>query len=752
MTMPGDALRLLSADGLSSQQQALLQQPAHRKVFLEGAAGTGKTTIGVARLLQLLEAGVSARTILVFTPQRTLAARYHDVLQDPAVPPGGQVTLLTIGGLAQRMVDLFWPLIAEEAGFSLPERPPTFLTLETAQYYMARIVAPLLNDGAFESVTIDRNRLYSQIIDNLNKAAVVGFPYTEIGDRLKAAWGGERSRERIYEEAQHCANRFRRYCLDHNLLDFSLQIEVFLEHLWTRPICRDYLLGRYRHIIADNVEEDVPVAHDLLRDWIPSAASALLIYDRAAGYRRFLGADPRSAYALRELCDEHVEFNQSFVMLPEMEALGQSLTRSLDRLPVSSTRAVNARQALNYHPHRYYPQMLDWVTDHIETLVREEAVPPREIVVLAPFLSDALRFSLTNRLENRGIPIRSHRPSRALREESATHCLLTLSAIAHPQWCITPTSFDVAYALMQAIEGMDLVRAQLLAEIVYRFRDGSPMLSSFDRIKPQMQERLTFVLGERYEGLRQWIEEYAHPTGARAGSSLVSETSSGSRSQSEDRSGTLQQPPLDHFLSRLFGEVLSQAGYGFHRDFDAAEVAANLIESVRKFRWVTEEAGYPNQGQRGNQVSLGQEYIDMVEEGVIAAQYIRSWQIESDDAVLLAPAYTFIIRNRPVDYQFWLNTGGRGWWERLYQPLTHPYVLSRHWPPADRENATWTDSDEVEVRQEALHRLAQGLIRRCRRKVFLGLSELGEDGFEQKGPLLQAIQRVLRTLPPEPVD
>jgi hypothetical protein len=142
----------------------------------------------------------------------------------------------------------------------------------------------------------------------------------------------------------------------------------------------------------------------------------------------------------------------------------------------------------------------------------------------------------------------------------------------------------------------------------------------------------------------------------------------------------------------------------------------------------------------------------MVEDGVIAAQYIRSWQVEPKDAVLLAPAYTFIIRNRPVDYQFWLNVGGRGWWERLYQPLTHPYVLSRHWPPSGRESRTWTDGDEVEAREEALHRLVQGLLRRCRRRVYLGLSELGEQGYEQKGALLQAFQRVLRDLPAAPID
>ena len=97
---------------------------------------------------------------------------------------------------------------------------------------MAHIVRPLLGEGFFGSVTIDRNRIYSQIIDNLNKAAIVGFPYQEIGDRLKSAWSGEPGQSRVYEDAQICASLFREYCLKHNLLDFSLQIEVFWHYLW----------------------------------------------------------------------------------------------------------------------------------------------------------------------------------------------------------------------------------------------------------------------------------------------------------------------------------------------------------------------------------------------------------------------------------------------------------------------------------------------------------------------------------------
>jgi hypothetical protein len=729
----------------SDQQLTVIERPIESKIFLAGRSGTGKTTAGVARLLRLLDLGVPARFTLLVVPQRTLATPYHEALDRPTVGPGGQVTIVTIGGLARRMVDLFWPLVAEEAGFGRPDRPPTFLTLETAQYHMARLVRPLLDQGYFETIVIDRNRLYSQIIDNLNKAAVVGFPHTEISERLKAAWGGEQSQSHIYDEAQACATRFREHCLAHNLLDFSLQLEVFTHHLWSLPLCRSYLLRTYTHLMVDNVEEDTPVAHDLLREWLGHCQSALLIYDEDAGYRRFLGADPESARALSELCDERFALTDSFVTSPDLQALGIELahglnhpTRKRDDGPEPDPRppilgSTDVHTALTYEYHRYHPQMLDWVAAEITRLVRDESVPPGEVAVLAPFLTDALRFSLINRLARYEIPARSHRPSRALREEPATRCLLTLAAIAHPEWGRCPSRFDVTYALVQAIGGMDLVRAQLLAEIVYRTRDGQPSLGSFDRIHPAMQDRLTFVLGGRYEQLRSWIADYA------AGPPLE----------------------LDYFLGRLFGEVLSQEGYRFHRDYDAGRVAANLIESVQKFRWVAEPTRRlgsaaddrpTNQEDRpsandpaatSGEVSVGQEYLDMVEDGVIAAQYILGWRLQPEDAVLLAPAYTFLMNNRPVDYQFWLNVGGRGWWERLYQPLTHPYVLSRRWPRVGGD-AIWTDTDEVEVREDALYRLTTGLIRRCRRKVYLGLSELDEQGYEHKGPLLHAIQRILR--------
>ena len=720
-------------------------------IFLSGPPGSGKTTLAVRRMRHLLDQGIPAEQILILVPQRTLATAYFDALHSVDSPAGGMVTVATIGGLARRTLDLFWPLVAREAGFSPPHRPPRFLTLETAQYIMDRIVEPLVDSGAFDGVIISRARLVSQIIDNLNKAAAVDFPPDQIAARLKSAWSGDSAHLRIYDQVQAAALTFRQACVDENVLDWSLQLEIFRRFLLPRPELRRYLQGGYRHLIVDNTEEDIPTTHDLLRTWLPLCESALVIHDTDGGYRVFLGADPQGALGLAEFCRERVMLTKSHVTTPQVEALGAELiaplgSSSQDAGPTpgqarsarkdARARRAEARQALVWpvDPLRFHPQMLDWVAEKISRLTMEEDLPAGEIAVLAPFLSDALRFSLSDRLARYNIQVRTHRPSRELREEPAARCLLTLAKLAHPTWRRPPPPADVAQALMLSIADMDPVRANLLTDIVYRVRDGQPLLTPFHQIVPETQNRISYILGRRYDELRGWLQD----TIERA---------------TQDEGDAEQTPEvLDYFLSRLFGEILSQAGFGFHGAFDAGAVTANLIESVQKFRQNFPMRAHTPQSPGQESSDLGEEigwtlsgdlnleYVDMVERGVVAAQYVSSWQVHPENAVLLVPAYTFLMMNRPATIQFWLDAGSRSWFERIYQPLTHPHVLRRDWP----EGQIWTDEDEIQARESALARLVLGLTRRCRQRVYLAYSELNEQGFEQQGPLLQSVQRLLR--------
>lgn len=672
------------------------------KTLLRGPAGTGKTTHGVARLRELNTSTYDG--ILVYVPQKTLAKPYYDATRDLI---GNQPAILTIGGLSFQMVSLFWPIVSAGVGFSSPERAPTFLNLETAQYFMAKVIEPLRNEGLFNSVTLQPNRIYTQILDNLNKAALNGYDLELLGERLKLGDIGDPEQMRIYDDALIAAKAFRAYCLKHCLIDFSLQVEIFHKFLWPPGGAgRTFLFHEYRHLIVDNLEETTPVEHDILRDWLPELESAFFIFDDQAGYRTFLGADPSSAAEFTHLVDEVIILDQAvqpnLVLENVTHRVGAALKRpgALQKLTVMTAKTLSTN--LQVDVSRYFPEMLDRAAERIIDLLRA-GVAPSEIAVLSPYLSDALRYSLTQKLELYDVPVRSHRPSRSLREEPVSLALITLARIANPDWHLSPTGYELAYCFLQLFEGIDLVRAQLLAEAVYSERSPDPQLLPFGQVSLDKRERITYILGKKYDLLRGWLT--AHRDG--------------------------EVIPLDHFLSRLFGEVLSQPGFSFHSTLSAGEITANLIESIQNFRWM-------NEGIVTDFVQIGREYVHLMQEGVIAAQYARSWQELEDEAVLLAPAYTFLMRNKSVDYQLWLDLGSRGWHERVYQPITHPYVLNRNWPI----NRYWTDMDEVEQERESLYRLVSGLFRRCKKKVFLSICELSEAGYENEGLLIRVIQSV----------
>ena len=296
----------------------------------------------------------------------------------------------------------------------------------------------------------------------LNKAALVGFPHTEIGDRLKAAWVGEVTQVHVYENAQECANRFRQYCLEHNLLDFSLQIDVFQHYLWPSFLFQAYLKGSFRHLIVDNLEEDTPFTHDLLRRWLPECDFALLIYDQNAGYRRFLAADPDSALTLAELCDEHIQFNHSYITPPPLQAFTARFGQVLGRtLPASDENCslANLRDCLEFpeQPIRFYPQMLDWIVEKITALVNAWRLTWRNRHPFS-FPAGHTAFFTGKPIGCSRHPLPVTPPFTLLRDEPATHCLLTLASLAHLNWGLIPSKFDLAYALMQAVAGLDLVR------------------------------------------------------------------------------------------------------------------------------------------------------------------------------------------------------------------------------------------------------------------------------------------------------
>ena len=697
------------------------------RVYLHGPPRSGKTTRLAAQLVDWLRRGVRPDRILALSASRPQAGRFRDALGAAAATGTfGQPRIGTFYGLVQQHVGLFFPLVAQAAGFADPSREPAFIDVEAAQYFLNRIVDPRITD--FDELRLTRPRLLGQLLDNAHKAALAGFGLDEIAARLGAAWSGDSRRLLAYQRAQEIALAFRRFCLDHGALDFSLQHDVFARHLLVEPAYQKFIAGQCRFLLIDNVEELPPIAHDFIRVALASCEEAIVVEDDPGGYRLFLGADPGSARGLRTVCDIVEEAPAALDHRP-LSAFGRALA-SVVAAPAEAPFGVRAAGArwpqvtLLASKSKFWVSMVQATADQILALIGQ-GVPAGEIAVLAPYVEDVLRFELEERLRGAGLRVRAVRPSRPLYDHPVARGLVTLARLGHPELAAAETRaagvspHEIARALALAIAGLDPARAKVLADGAQRVESGRlPMIS--DKV---VWDRAGMRFRERYEALSRWLSTW------RPGESGDS------------------APPLDVWWQTLFAEILSQPGFGLAADGDGANVADKLARSARVFREALDATGVaPVQ-------SIAADYVGLLSEGVMAAQYAPERESDAgEDAVLLAPVYTYLTGDYRSRAQIWLDVNASGWYDRIHQALTHPYVLSRSWQAMrarfemeDQAEAMmrWSEEDEHRARQDMLRRVIVGLCDRCGDRLFLASSQLGLSGQEEAGALARALQRAL---------
>ncbi|HMN11016.1 MAG TPA: hypothetical protein PKD55_01675, partial [Bellilinea sp.] len=667
----GNVVEPHSPSFFTPDQQRVAGLSPGSKVAVFGDAGSGKTTASVELLANLVSKGVDPGRILVLTPQRSLGLPYLDRITSSDFPGGGIPTVITMGGLAQRTIQLFWPLILGSNTFTGTSPRPVFLTLETAQYFMSKIIEPYRRQGFFEHLIINSNRLAAQILDNMNKSALMGIFHNQFAPRLSDAWSGKPDQLLYYQQAQTCANEFREECYKNNLLDFSLQFELFHKQLWHNDSVRKNLTSSFDFLIYDNVEEDAPAIHDIVLDWLPLFAGYALIQDSGGGFRSFLGADPISAQRLMDSVDANITMHESVVSSESVLDLRNFFVNRVNGKLKQSIKA-DLPEIYTYSSHRFYPDMLEAAADQIAALVKASA-EPGQIAVVMPYLSDSLLFTLGQHLSKLGLPYRSHRPSRAPLNDPIIKALFTLAKVTHPDWNAHVTPIDIRWMLNALIHGLDIGRAELLANQLFTPTAKESSFKPFSAASPPIRERVTFVFGERYDLLTAWLSNIA-----------------------------AENLDLDILFTRAFGEILSQPGFTLHNELNKAHLIANLIESIQKFRDVLTSLAPMTPS------ALGLEYITAVETGIISAFYIADYAHDTPNEVLITPAFSFLMANRPVQHQIWLDIGSEGWWTRVYQPLTHPYVLSRNWITGSK----WTDADEDKMSKDSISRIIHGLLNR----------------------------------------
>ncbi len=680
---------------LTPAQRTVVSTPFDQGValFVHGPAGGGKTTALQRRLISLLAAGVSSYTVLTLLPEPAAADAYQAALADAGLGPYVDLQLATFTGLAREMVALFWPLVARPAGFAAPHKPPTFLSYDLAQVLMRQTIDPLQQAGFFEGLRLRPQQILSQLLDNLNRAALNRLSLDEMERRLVQTWSGDPDHVRFFQQAAEAARLFRQRCLDSGLLDLSLVVDLFQHHLLDHPVFRRYFTERYQHLLVDNLEEMPPAGVQFLRSLLPGRDSAVLVFDEQGGYRRYLAADPQEAWTLSAQCQVHT-MPESLVAGGAVAALANLIQRQLVG-PADLTYAGAAEAVAGVIKPRYRRDMVRQVAARIAGL------RPASVAVIAPYLDGALRYALTNELQAAGVPVRLLRRRGSPRDEPLVRAWLTLAALAHPHWGVVPSEYDVAEGLALAVGWLDRPRAVLAASRLYE--PAGPELRPVAALSESEVGRVGPAAVVQLDELRCWLAVWR---------------------------GT---EPLDRFFAHLFGDLLSSSRFHPQPDLRGAAVCDWLVRAAGQFRRAAPALGLAELSEQGRA------FFDSIFEGLVSGDPLPEPELGGEDAVIIATLYAYVLNGPAVDYQVWLEAGATGWWEIPRQPLSNAFVLSPGWVPT----RLWTEADSFGLRNQLLARLMRGLCARCGRGVLLATSDLDRRGQRQDGPLWRVLEPLL---------
>ena len=684
---------------LTTQQQSAIARDG--SLFMVGSAGTGKTTVLLERMKHLLNQGEPAYSLLVLVADPAQRDRFSAHLQEAGLTAWSELKVRHFGQLAREMVMLFWPLVARDAGFSGGHKPPTFLGYDLAQLLMWRIVEPMIEGGAFSDLRRRPQQIVSQLLDTLNRASLNRLDITEATERQIRTGTGDKDVERNLRLALEAARRFRQHCLDNNLLDLSLTTDTFSHQVVEHPEFSRYFSERFRHLLVDNLEEQTPAGQALVENLMTKTVSATIAYDEDGGYRRFLAADPESANRFRFKADRIAEFGDRFVNSAELDHLSRSISQLLNSQPV--TAIINGDDpndlpiASVIHT-RYRREMLVGLAEQLSTLIHDDGVAPSDIAIIVPYLDSALRYTLTTALKDVNIGMNIVRRRASPRDEPRVRAWLTWTSLAHPEWGIFPTEYDVAEALELSISGLDPARAALLAQTVYP--RGALQLAPADMIPELIAARIDLEIVALYETLRLWLVE---------NSNIHS---------------------LDHFLYNLFNDVLATRAFQPEPDLAAAGVLEWLIRTAV---YLVESAEALS---LNSSAEIGSAFLTAINKGLITSQPPEMGDPPDPDGVLVSTIYGYLLRGQPVRYQVWLESAASGWWDIPRQPLSNAFVLSASYDP----NRMWTMLEEIDIRNKLLARIVRGLTARCTDKVILATSDLDRRGQRQDGTLWRAFQ------------
>jgi hypothetical protein len=130
--------------------------------------------------------------------------------------------------------------------------------------------------------------------------------------------------------------------------------------------------------------------------------------------------------------------------------------------------------------------------------------------------------------------------------------------------------------------------------------------------------------------------------------------------------------------------------------------------------------------------------IELLKRGTITANPYPVRKNIPENAITLSSIFQYRSARTAHKWHFWLDAGSPLWLSSGSANLFASHLFLKNW-----NGKPWTLADNLQVEEQRLGRILRDLTARSTEKIYLCHSELGTNGQEQTGPLLNLITAIL---------
>ncbi|MBZ9636274.1 hypothetical protein [Clostridium sp. FP1] len=662
-------------------------------ILVKGNSASGKTTLAVSKYRNMIEnENIKSSNILCL-----FMNKYQNITwtKDVIFNTASDIRKSSYYGFIRRELSLYWPYVVENCKeIKINILKPEFASFDATNYAMKSLVEHFRKaKGYFQDITSTSSKIASDLISNINNAALSLVPFDEIGTRL---YNSLEVKDFLIKETYNQLDEVTRYYISkllcNGIVDYGLSFYLYNNYLLHDS--RYTSINNIKYIIVDDIDEASPAEQELLFKIINNVDKAYLFYNPKGGLCSYYGANTdylksKLNIEYHELTlDNHFCCNDDFINIA-------SVIDSRAHTPYRSDKINEDVPVFIDMSPQLRSEMVQKIILKVEELLNQ-GIKPKDIAIICPFNDFIISYELQKKAKELSISVMETSKKDRFIDNEYLHPLIVLAVLCNDYKSIRLTKEDYKNFFSFMLR-LDAIRGSLLYPFVAE--------SGLQDLSMEIEGRVGDEAVGKYNELKQWIENYKV--------NLMDHKSS-----------------LGEFFRNAFSQVLII----LPKVKEHIEDYIGLYESCESFINTLDKLEFKGKSSEERFI----EFIRCEGSGFYSMNEIQEILLQDNSIVLTSP-YTYLTSNLNSKVQIWTDINSNMWCPRNAGELSNSYVLKTNWDIDD----IYTEKKENNNVYGILMSLVNCLLRKCRGELYIYGSEYSLSGYQQESIFADILIEIL---------